>query len=80
MKRLIGALLIVFWAWPSIAALDSERRRGSAMLMSLPGRPWLTHPDGGFSRADRLSLMLYVSNVSEIPIQFYYYHFVGGSR
>lgn len=79
MKRLIGTLLIVFWAWPSTAALDSERRRGSAMLMSLPGRPWLTHPDGGFSHNDRLSLMFYASNVSEIP-PLYYYYTQGGSQ
>lgn len=78
MKRLIAALVVILVAWPTSAALDSERRRGSVMNLSMPGRPWLTFPDGGFSRNDRLSLLGYASNVTEIPPIHYYYHQGGG--
>jgi hypothetical protein len=79
MKRIIAALVIVLVAWPTSAALDSERRRGSAINLGIPGRPWTTWPDGGFSHNDRLSLLGYASNVTELPPIHYYYH-TGGAE
>lgn len=80
MRRLICALAIVLWAWPTGAALDMERRRGSVINLGIPGRPWTTWPDGGFSRNDRLSLLGYAANVPEMPPLYYYHQHTGGGQ
>lgn len=45
-------------------ALDSENKRGSAMLLTLPYRPWLAEPDGTLDSADRVSLLKLCSAVT----------------
>ena len=45
-------------------ALDSKQKRGSAMLVGMPFRTWLTEPTGTVSVGPRLSLLRLCSAVT----------------
>jgi hypothetical protein len=38
-------------------ALDTKQKRGSATLLTLPFRAWLTEPDGALTVEDRTALL-----------------------
>lgn len=44
-------------------ALDTKQKRGAAMLLGQPYRPWLAEPDGTLSATDRLSLLKLGSSI-----------------
>ncbi len=73
MRQVVCALLILALASPAAGALDSKNKRGSVISMTIPGRPWLCEPDGGFGRGDRLALALLAATVPMIPVILYYY-------
>lgn len=45
-------------------SLDSKQKRGSAMLVGMPFRTWLTEPTGTVSVGPRLSLLRLCSAVT----------------
>ena len=45
-------------------ALDTKQKRGSALNLSNPSRPWLVEPDGTLANTDRLSLLRFASAVT----------------
>lgn len=45
-------------------ALDTAQKRGAAMGISLPFRPWLTEPTGALDVTARLSLLRFSSSIA----------------
>lgn len=45
-------------------ALDTKTKRGSAMGMTLPYRPWLTEPDGTLAVDDRVALLKLAASIA----------------
>lgn len=59
----VAALLLASAAG---AALDSKQKRGSVISLSVPGRVWLSEPDGSDLAADteRMCVMTFAAAVS----------------
>ena len=49
-------------------SLSTKQRRGSAMLIGLPYRPWISEPDGNVDFGSRLSMLRYCSAIVDETI------------
>lgn len=51
-------------------ALDTKQKQGSAMLIGMPFRPWLTEPQATPDAGDRLSLLRLCSDPTPAAVAF----------
>jgi hypothetical protein len=48
-------------------AIDTKNKQGSAMLLTMPWRPWLAEPDGSLDGSDQLSLLKLYAGTAAPP-------------
>lgn len=54
-------------------ALDTKHKRGSAMIIGMPFRPWLSEPAGTIGGSQRLSLLRFCGSTTAVIISGPFY-------